>query len=338
MTLTLELKYLRREKDGRLYVRRNGKSIRLTSSPTTGSFPAEYLAALAQLDGERPKLERCAKGSFSWLCQQYFQSREWSEFAPATRTGKRGILEAVCWLIGDTPAAHIETRHIKQLRDGKKTPGAANKRLKVLRRLFQWAVEEELLSRNPAANVPRIRSKSVGYHSWTVDEVRQFEKTHPTGTRPRLALALLLYTGARRSDVVRMGPEMVKDGWLTFVTEKTGTGVTIPISPELQEQIKLCDPSAETYLQTARSEPYTPAGFGNAFRDWCDAAGLHGCSAHGLRKAGAAIAAERGATEAELNAIFGWGHGSKEASTYIKAASRKVLAGRAAELISVPRE
>jgi integrase len=232
----------------------------------------------------------------------------------------------------------MEPRHVKMLRDEKKSAGAANKRLKVLRRLFAWAVEEELLSRNPAANVPRVRSKSTGYHSWTVDEVRQFEKTHPTGTRPRLALALLLYTGARRSDVVRMGPAMVEDGWLTFVTEKTGTEVAIPISPDLQEQIKLCDPSAETYLQTARGEPYTAAGFGNAFRDWCNAAGLHGCSAHGLRKAGAALAAERGATEAELNAIFGWGHGSKEASTYIKAASRKVLAGRAAELISVPRE
>jgi integrase len=337
MTLTLQLKYLRREKDGRLYVRRNGKSIRLTASPTTGSFLAEYNAALAQLDGERPKLERCAKGSFSWLCQQYFQSREWDEFAPATRTGKRGILEAVCWLIGDTPVALIEARHIKKLRDGKKGAGAANKRLKVLRRLFQWAVEEELLSRNPAANVTRVRSKSTGYHSWTIEEVRQFEQTHAIGTRPRLALALLLYTGARRGDVVRMGPEMVKDGWMSFVTDKNGMEVTIPISPDLQQHINLCDRSASTYLQTAHGRPFAVASFGNVFRDWCNAAGLQNCSAHGLRKAGAALAAERGATEAELNAIFGWGHGSKEASVYVKAASRKVLSGRAAELISVPR-
>ena len=335
MTLTLELKYLRREKDGRLYVRRNGRSIRLTTEQPSPKFIAEYAAALAQLDGERPKPQRCASGTFSWLCLQYFQSREWDGFAPSTQRGKRGVLEAVCWLIGDTKITLIEQRHIKGLRDGKKSAGAANKRLKILRRLFQWAVEEELLAYNPAANVTRVRSKSKGYHSWTVDEVKQFERAHATGTRPRLALALLLYTGARRGDVVRMGPAMVKDGWLSFSTEKTGAEVTLPISPELQEQIKHSDRSASTYLQTSFGRPYTAAGFGNAFRDWCNAAGLQHCSAHGLRKAGAALAAERGATEAELNAIFGWGHGSKEASTYIKAASRKVLSGRATELISM---
>lgn len=335
--MNLNLKHLRREKDGRLYVRRNGRSVRLTSAPSSAEFIAEYAAALAKLDVKRGMPKITGKGSLSWLCQTYFQSREWAGFAPATQTGKRGILEAVCQLHGDKPVALMEARHVKMLRDEKKSAGAANKRLKVLRRLFQWAVEEELLSRNPAANVTRVRNKSDGYHSWTVDEVRQFEKAHAPGTRPRLALALLLYTGARRGDVVRMGPEMVKDGWMSFVTDKNGTEVTIPISPDLQEHINLCDRSASTYLQTAFRKPYTAAGFGNAFREWCNAAGLQNCSAHGLRKAGAALAAERGATEAELNAIFGWGHGSKEASVYVKAASRKVLSGRAAELISVPR-
>lgn len=40
---------------------------------------------------------------------------------------------------------------------------------------------------------------------------------------------------------------------------------------------------------------------GNKMREWCDEAGLPQCSAHGLRKAGAAIAAERGATRASAD-------------------------------------
>jgi NADPH:quinone reductase-like Zn-dependent oxidoreductase len=46
---------------------------------------------------------------------------------------------------------------------------------------------------------------------------------------------------------------------------------------------------------------------------------------HGLRKAGATRAAENGATERELNAIFGW-TGNKMASLYTQTADRALLA------------
>ena len=59
-------------------------------------------------------------------------------------------------------------------------------------------------------------------------------------------------------------------------------------------------------------------------------------SAHGLRKTGATLAAENGATEAQLNAIFGWAQGSRESARYTAAARRKVLAEAGARLIFVP--
>jgi hypothetical protein len=48
-------------------------------------------------------------------------------------------------------------------------------------------------------------------------------------------------------------------------------------------------------------------------------------SAHGLRKAAATVAAENGATEAELDAIFGWTD-RRMASHCTKKANRKKLA------------
>ncbi|HJQ58079.1 MAG TPA: hypothetical protein VJ890_14310 [Vineibacter sp.] len=60
------------------------------------------------------------------------------------------------------------------------------------------------------------------------------------------------------------------------------------------------------YIVTAFSMPFTASGFGNRFRKWCDVAGLPHCSAHGLLKAGAMIAADNGATGHQLMAIFGW--------------------------------
>ena len=65
-------------------------------------------------------------------------------------------------------------------------------------------------------DVTRLKTASSGWHSWTPEEVEIFEKCHPIGTRPRLALALLMYTGVRRSDVVRLGPQHARAGWLRF--------------------------------------------------------------------------------------------------------------------------
>ena len=85
---------------------------------------------------------------------------------------------------------------------------------------------------------------------------------------------------------------------------------------------------------TAYSRPFTPAGFGMRFREWCNQAGLEHCSAHGLRKAGATMAAERGASEAQLNAIFGWAENSNESRRYTRSARQKVLAANALTLLS----
>ncbi len=65
-----------------------------------------------------------------------------------------------------------------------------------------------------------------------------------------------------------------------------------------------------------------PKAFGLWFKRLCVAAGLLHCAAHGLRKAGATIAAENGATEHQLMAIYGW-DSPKQAALYAKAADRK---------------
>ena len=67
-------------------------------------------------------------------------------------------------------------------------------------------------------------------------------------------------------------------------------------------------------------------------RDRCNEAGLPQCSAHGLRKAGASLAAERGATTKELQAIFGW-KTTKEPERYTQQADRRKLSRRASMLL-----
>ena len=226
---------------------------------------------------------------------------------------------------------------IRVLRDRKAgAPEAANGRVKAIRAVFSWALDEEHVAVNPAREVPRIKNASSGYHSWTMEEVERFEERHPIGTKARLALALLLYTGVRRSDVVRLGKQHVREGWLRFKQHKNRNRhpieVEIPILSDLQRIVEASPTGDLTFLVTAYGRPFTAAGFGIRFREWCNKAGLNHCTAHGLRKAGAALAAENGATEHQLMAIFGW-QTIAEAERYTKAARRKKMAGDAMRLL-----
>jgi integrase len=145
----------------------------------------------------------------------------------------------------------------------------------------------------------------------------------------KLALALLLYTGTRRSDLVRLGRQHVRAGWITFTAQKNinrkPVTIEVPMLPVLQSIIDASPTGDLTYLVTDHGQPFTPAGFGGWFREQCDKAGLKHCSAHGLRKAGASIAAENGASPHQLMAIFGW-LTLKETEPYTQAARRRRMA------------
>lgn len=265
-----------------------------------------------------------------------------------TRDRARRILEACCaepvepgsaLVVGDTPLAVFGPDHVAMLVERKRREGvkaAANQRHKDMRRMFHWAIEQRYqaagvrLVVNPTIGVERVRYKTSGHHTWTPDEVRQFEARWPVGTTPRLALALFVWLGQRISDVHLLGRQHERDGLLHFTQAKNGARnpvtMKLPILPPLRAVIDATPTGDLAYLVSTRGRPFASAkSLGNTFKDWCVAAGLPHCSAHGLRKAAACVAADNGATEAQMMAIFGW-RDTRMASLYIKAANRERLA------------
>jgi integrase len=108
--------------------------------------------------------------------------------------------------------------------------------------------------------------------------------------------------------------------------------VTFPMLDVLRRTLEVGQIGTETYIATRQGKPMTKESIGNLFKEKCVAAGLVNRSAHGLRKAAATVAAENGATEAELDAIFGWTD-RRMASHYTKKVNHKKLAyGGAAKL------
>jgi integrase len=149
-----------------------------------------------------------------------------------------------------------------------------------------------------------------------------------------LALEIFLNIGARISDASRIGRQHESNEWLKFVAwknrnkKRSRKTIEIPITSDLRAALAATPTGDLTYLVTDQGRPFTINGLGNKMRDWCDAAGLHHCSSHGLRKAAAAMLAENGATAPELCAIFGWSK-LETAEIYIREAQKRRMAGNA---------
>jgi integrase len=321
------------------YVRRDhGPRTRLRSEYDTEDFWREYRAAL---EGVPAPTKAVKSQSLAWGLGRYRASSAWASLSNATRRQSDNIYKGVIKTAGEVALSSITTETIKAGRERRApAPHAANNFLKSMRRFFKWAADPEgghLVKVNPTLGVKLLKGKNAdGFHTWTDEEIAGFEARWPIGTRERLALHLLLYTGLSRGDVVRLGRQHVKNGVITFKMEKArGDGVVYPpVLPVLAATIAATKTGDLTFLVNERGTPMVKESFGNWFREACRAARCPG-SAHGLRKAGATRAAENGATVNQLMALFGW-KTEKMALLYTRKADRKRLAAAAGPLLAIP--
>jgi len=302
--------------------------------PGSAEFMAAYHAALAQIDSDdkRREYRKAAKGSFGYVCLAYYDSPIFKRLDRKTYWRRRA-LDRICDQHANKPIELILPKHVRSLRDElAEKPANANERLKALKALFRWAVEADLASNDPTRDVRAIQYPSDGHAAWTWDEVKLFEQIHPIGTQARLAMALLLYTAGRREDVVRLGPQHIRDGRLRYIQAKNEhrkpVHLNIPIHPELAKIIAATPSGHLTFLVSDFGKPFLPTRFSIKFRMWCDQAGLRHLSAHGLRKTMANRLAEHHATAHEIMAITG--HRSlEEVQRYTQAARQPDLADSA---------
>ena len=273
--------FVDRNGKARFYFRRRGyKRVVLPGLPWSPSFMAAYEAAMA---GEPPPqviLRPTAKsGSMAALAASYFASATYRSLKPRTQTRYNNTIERLCALkdkngvvLGTLGAATLRPDHARSIMGTKEKPDAANILRRVLRGLMQHAIEIGLRDDDPTRDVKAVRRKNQdGYHSWSDDEIAQFEARHPIGGKARLALALLLYTGQRRSDVVTMGRQHVdKHGAIRVVQFKTGAALTIPIHPDLRAIIDATPSDHLTFLTLATGRSFSSEGFGQWFRQRCD--------------------------------------------------------------------
>lgn len=308
---------------------RRGKEARIRLPGTFGSkeFNAAYDAAMAGTPIPLP--EKAPQSSLKWLVDRFFESGRYDRFKPNTQRTYKYMLASVIKTGANLNFRKITTADIKSgkmRRDHSPTSAVAY--VHVMRALFQFAIDNAWMTENPTDGITTEIPKSDGHHTWTIEEVERFQEKYPLGTQARLAMDIMLYTGLRRSDAILLGPQHVRNGVINFKTGKTGAEVAIPVLPPLAESIAATKQRNLLYLENSWGKPWQTISFGRWFADKCIEAGVPGRS-HGLRKAGATMAADNGATSYELTAMYGWAS-TKMAEVYTQKADKTRLAERAA--------
>jgi len=330
----------------RRYFRRPGfKPIPLPGLPGSAEFMQAYQAAL---EGGGPRIGigalRTVAGSVNALVAAYLDcspasTSPFKTLGKETQRTRRNILEnfreahgelPIYRTAGDKRIMLLTREHLQRIINRKAgTPFAQRNLLNTLRAMSRWSPCDGRVHDDPTLGVTRVKAKTTGYKTWSEAEIERFEAHHPIGSKARLAFSLLLYTGQRRGDIVKMGRQHVHSGILTIDQAKTEgqdeAHLLIPMHPKLREIIEATPSGHLTFLVTGHGKPYSSAGFGNWFREVCDAADLRGFSAHGLRKATARRLAEIGCSAHEIASITG--HATlAEVQRYSRAADRKRLA------------
>jgi site-specific recombinase XerD len=313
---TIRLPHVHRFRDRhgheRHYLRRPGqKSVALPGKPGSPEFLAAYQAGMANA----PEPHQPPAGTLNALAAAWLRSTHWRGLKASTRANYTRHLDHLRSKHGDKPIALLDQTGIRRLLTewGERSATAPQHLLRILRGLCAFGVESGTMSDDPTLGIKRPKHKTTGFQAWTEADIAQFEAHWPAGTRERLAFALLLYTGQRRSDVVLIGRQhrsiqMVQDApvdCLTITQVKTGNRVMIPVHDALAAELAAVPADRLTYL-AHRGRPLSSNGFYNSFIDWCRAAGIApGLAPHGLRKAMGRRLTEAGATTREAMAILG---------------------------------
>ena len=163
-----------------------GQRFRIKSKYGTNEFKTEYNAILS---GQQSHSKTIKKNSVKWLVGRYRQSGKWELSSKATKKQRDNFFHALVESSGNVPYVAIKKHHIVEAIDRrKKTPAAANNYLKTLKALFKWAYESGYLIENPAESVKKLKYKSLGFTSWTSEDLDKFRKKWKIGSRERLAM------------------------------------------------------------------------------------------------------------------------------------------------------
>ncbi|HEX9768462.1 MAG TPA: tyrosine-type recombinase/integrase [Kiloniellales bacterium] len=327
----LKVKHVNRVRRGtRVYHYHRLTRERLPDDPAEAARRADQINCEIEASGIAGRPRRRPPGSLDALIDRYLAAPDYRQLAPATRRSYRAALDRISGLWGRLPAIGVDRALVYALRDSlAETPAAANKTVEVLRLIYAFALDREVLAHNPAAGVKRLRA-GAPRAAWPDWAVAKFREKAPADMV--LALELGLATGQRISDVAAMTWAAYDGRAIALVQKKTGRRLEIRATRALKRRLdalRRTRARTSTHILTdARGRPFPLRTIEWRFLKARKALGLEAYTFHGLRYAVAAALAESGSTVGEIAAVTG--HRTLAmVQRYSDGAEQKRLAGAA---------
>ena len=147
---------------------------------------------------------------------------------------------------GNRKVRDIKRRDIIELLDqimDRNAPTAANRNLQILRQLFRFAIQRDMIETSPCQAIDYPAKEKPRDRVFTEEELQIFLKQLPeVGLSKTIQLVLMfcLTTGQRRGEVVNAEWAEIHDGWWTIPGERTKNGRDhrVPLSPMANTLIK----------------------------------------------------------------------------------------------------
>jgi integrase len=325
-----------RKPNGAVYHYHRKTMTPLPGEPWSPEFMAALEAAEAGVQGADLPDTASAVG-FSYLASDAFL-----RLAPASQAVRRRVIEEIITNYGHCGVGERSglTREMLEVRfDCLATyvPGWARVYLSGWRAFIQHAIKLGIRKTDCTAGIKRAKLHNPdGIATWSEEDIAAFREWWLLGTMERLAFELLLGTGQRRGDVIRMCRAHIKSDGLHVRQSKTGASLVLPVVPELQAALDAMPPNDSPFAPflTRDGEPFEPLAFTCWFRRAALAAGLApGRTAHGLRKAACRRLAEAGCSANIIAAISGhrdW----REVQRYTRAAEQARLARQGMDAVA----
>jgi len=148
--------------------------------------------------------------------------------------------------LGNRKVRDIKRRDIVHLLDkimDRDAPTAANRNLQLLRQLFRYAIQRNMIDASPCTAIDYPAKEKPRDRVLSEEELRVFLKTLPKTRLSRtvqLVLLFCLVTGQRRGEVVNAEKDEIEDGWWTIPGERTKNerDHRVPLSPLAKTLLK----------------------------------------------------------------------------------------------------
>lgn len=287
---------------GKIYYYFRKRNLPIVRLPRTPEDP-EFHRALKNLLNKHITVKTPSdEGSFSYLCEQYYQSPEFEKLAPRTMKDYQIYIEMMREKFGDLQVDGISRSFVFAFRDSmRNTPRKANLVISILRRLLNYAVNREFITTNPA-NKPEQITIKPRYQVWSMECEAAFLKANP---ELKLAYLLAAYTAQRQGDILHMTWSQYNGQTIKVRQEKTSAYIEVPCHRDLKIALDNQQKTSPLILTTKTGHSWKTHYFTHVWKRAMIKAGLKNLQFRDLRRTAIVRLAEAGATVPEIASISG---------------------------------